>query len=65
MRGVRETMAPVRGYDEASLPGTPEFRKEQEYGRDGVVLGAEDAEQLRQTAVAFGVDLPDALSYPD
>ena len=62
VRGVRETMAPVRGYDEANLPGTPEFRKQQEYGRDGVVLGLEDAQQLGRTAADFGVEVPQALS---
>ena len=30
VRGVRETMAPVRGYDEATVPGTIEHRKERE-----------------------------------
>ncbi|NKB72150.1 MAG: hypothetical protein GKR89_34160 [Candidatus Latescibacteria bacterium] len=60
-RGVRQTMAPVRGYDEANLPGAPEFRKEQEYSRDGVILGLEDAEKLRQTAAEFAVEVPQAL----
>ena len=50
VRGVRETMAPLRGYEEATLPGTIEFRKEREYGRTGVPIGVEDLEQLNQLA---------------
>ncbi len=50
VRGVRETMTPLRGYEEATLPGTIEFRKEREYGRTGVPLGVEDLEQLNRLA---------------
>ena len=56
VRGVRETMAPVRGYDEATVPGTIEQRKEREYRRDGVPIGLEDLELLNQTAAEL--DLP-------
>ena len=56
VRGVRETMEPVRGYDEATLPGTLEFRKEQEYARDGVPVGPQELESLRKTAREFGVE---------
>lgn len=61
VRGVRQTMKPVSGYDEATLPGTPESRNELEYGRHGVPLGLEDAELLRRMAQECGVDLPGAL----
>ena len=56
VRGVRETMEPVRGYDEATLPGTHEFRNEQEYARDGVPVGPYELESLEKTAREFGVD---------
>ena len=55
VRGVRETMAPLRGYDEATLPGTPEARREQEYRRDGAPISFADIERLNQTAEAFGL----------
>jgi LDH2 family malate/lactate/ureidoglycolate dehydrogenase len=48
VRGVRETMAPVRGYTEATLPGTIEFRNEEAYGREGIPMGLEDVEQLEE-----------------
>ena len=56
VRGVRETMAPVRGYDEATVPGTIESRKEGEYRQDGVPVGLEDLALLNQTAA--DLDLP-------
>ncbi len=58
VRGVRETMIPVRGYDEATLPGTIEYRKEREYGRDGVPVGLEDVENLEDVGRIFGVTPP-------
>lgn len=61
VRGVRETMRPVRGYDEATLPGTIEQRLEQEYRRDGVPMGERELTMLRETAEEFGVELPPAL----
>ena len=61
VRGVRDTMRPVRGYEEASLPGTVEQRMEQEYRRDGVPVGERELTMLRETSEEFGVDLPPAL----
>jgi LDH2 family malate/lactate/ureidoglycolate dehydrogenase len=55
VRGVRETMAPVRGYPEATLPGTIEFRKEQEYRQTGVPVALEDLESLEKAGQEFGV----------
>jgi len=55
VRGVRQTMAPVRGYAEATLPGTIEHRKEQEYGKDGVPMALEDLESLEKAGREFGV----------
>ena len=56
MPGVRETMAPVRGYDEATVPGTMEYRKEHQYRHEGIPIGLEDLELLDQTAMEL--DLP-------
>ena len=58
VRGVRQTMEPVRGYDEATLPGTIEYRKEQEYGQDGVPMGLEDVQVLAEVGREFGVEPP-------
>lgn len=58
VRGVRETMIPVRGYDEATLPGTIEHRKEQEYSQIGVPVGLEDVERLEEVGQIFGVVPP-------
>jgi LDH2 family malate/lactate/ureidoglycolate dehydrogenase len=55
VKGVRTTMEPVLGYSEATLPGTMEHRKEQEYARQGVPVGVEDLEQLEQCGAEFGV----------
>ena len=61
VRGVRETMAPVRGYDEATLPGTIEHRNQEHYRREGVPVGDTEVGLLRETAAEFGVELPPAL----
>ena len=55
VRGVRETMDPVRGYPEATLPGTIEQRKSEEYARDGVPIAIEDVERLEACGREFGV----------
>lgn len=56
VRGVRETMAPVRGYDRADLPGSVEARLEQDYRRHGVPVGVDDLAQLNE--VAADLDIP-------
>ena len=63
VRGVRETMKPVIGYPEATLPGTPEYRNERANAREGVPIGTEEVELLRNVAAECGVKLPDALSF--
>ena len=63
VRGVRENMEPVRGYDEATLPGTVEFHREQEYRRDGVPLGLDDIELLKRTAKETGVKPPKVFFF--
>ena len=61
VRGVRQTMKPVIGYEEATLPGTPEYRNEETRSRDGIPLGSEEVDILRDVAGEFKVDLPTAL----
>ena len=61
VRGVRQTMKPVIGYEEATLPGTPEYRNEETRTRDGIPLGSEEVDILRNVAGEFKVDLPTAL----
>lgn len=59
-RDVEERAGPRRqrwtphnlSYDEATLPGTIEFRKEQEYRRDGIPV---DLGQLEKDGQEFGV----------
>lgn len=55
VRGVRQTMDPVRGYPEATLPGTIEYRKEQEYRKNGIPVAIEDLESLEKAGLEFGV----------
>ncbi|MBI2506037.1 MAG: Ldh family oxidoreductase [Candidatus Latescibacteria bacterium] len=55
---VREEMIPLKGYDEATLPGTMEHRKTQEYSREGIPMGLEDLERLEKTGAELGVAAP-------
>ncbi len=43
VRGVRETMEPLPGNEEATLPGTIEHRNQQAYAAEGVPIGLEAA----------------------
>ena len=61
VRGVRETMKPVIGYPEATLPGTPEHRNEETHTREGVPIGNEELEILRNVASEWDVEWPEAL----
>jgi ureidoglycolate dehydrogenase (NAD+) len=54
-RLAAEQMIPVEGYDEVTLPGTIEYRKESAYGRDGVPIALGDLERLEECAAEFGV----------
>jgi LDH2 family malate/lactate/ureidoglycolate dehydrogenase len=56
VRGVRETMKPLRGYDEATLPGTVEHRKAEQYAREGVPMALEDLERLAECGREFGIE---------
>jgi LDH2 family malate/lactate/ureidoglycolate dehydrogenase len=55
---VREEMIPLAGYGEATLPGTIEWRKAQEYAREGIPMAPEDLERLRKTGEELGVSVP-------
>jgi len=55
---VREEMIPLQGYDEATLPGTMEHRKAQEYSREGIPIGLEDLDRLHNAGVELGVAAP-------
>lgn len=61
VRGVRETMKPVIGYPEATLPGTPEYRNEETHKNEGVPIGTEEVELLRDVASEWDVELPEGL----
>ena len=56
--GVRRHMEPVRGYPEATLPGTPEERLERQYRREGVPLALADSLALEEIAAELGVEKP-------
>lgn len=58
VRLAGEQLIPLRGYDEVTLPGTPEHRNEEAYARDGVPVGVEDVERLAECGRAFGVAPP-------
>ena len=58
VRGVREEMVPLRGYDEATLPGTPEARNEVKYRREGVPIAMDTLERLEQLGEHLGVKAP-------
>ena len=58
VREVREEMIPVRGYDEATMPGTVEQRLELENAREGVPIDPKALERLEETGAEFGVVAP-------
>ena len=58
VQGVREEMVPVRGYDEATLPGTPEARNEVKYRNEGIPLALDTLEGLEKLGEEAGVSPP-------
>jgi LDH2 family malate/lactate/ureidoglycolate dehydrogenase len=56
--GVRQDMVPVRGYDEATLPGTIEHRKQQEYRREGIPIALDALEGLEKLGEESGIEPP-------
>ncbi|MGY8823204.1 MAG: Ldh family oxidoreductase [Candidatus Latescibacterota bacterium] len=56
VRGVRETMDPLPGNEEATLPGTIEHRNQQAYAAEGVPIGLEDLERLEKCGRESGVE---------
>ncbi len=53
-----EQMIPLRGYDEVTLPGTPEHRNEEAYGKDGVPIALEDVTRLEECGREFNTTPP-------
>ena len=49
---------PLWGYNEVTLPGTPEYRNEQDYGRDDIAIGLEDIERLEAGEHEYGIAPP-------
>ena len=56
VRGVRENMEPVRGYDEATLPGTIEDRNAEEYTRNGVPMALDTLAKLEACGRELGIE---------
>ena len=56
MFGVNATLMPIRGFDEAGLPGSVEARLEQDYRSQGVAVGSDDVALLNNTAEYCGVE---------
>jgi LDH2 family malate/lactate/ureidoglycolate dehydrogenase len=56
VRGVRETMQPVRGYAEATLPGTVEHRNQLAYAEEGVPLADDELQRLEECGRECGVE---------
>lgn len=52
------TLQPMSGTDETSLPGTPEWRREERYRRDGIPVAEDHQELLENIAMELGLDLP-------
>ena len=50
-----ELMAPLRGYDEVTLPGTSEQCNEEAYSRDGIPIAFEDVGRLEECGREFGI----------
>ena len=51
-------MIPVAGYDETTLPGVVEHRRENEYRQRGVPVGTEELKRLEECATEFDVPIP-------
>jgi ureidoglycolate dehydrogenase (NAD+) len=51
-------MIPVAGYDETTLPGVVEHRREETYRQEGVPMAKEDLQRLADCAAEFGIDVP-------
>ena len=58
VKGVRQDMTPLRGYQEATLPGTVEHRNEAAYSQEGIPLGLDQLERLENAGKEFNVTPP-------
>jgi LDH2 family malate/lactate/ureidoglycolate dehydrogenase len=51
-------MQPFPGYAEANLPGGPEWKREQQYAKEGIPISAESVASLEKRAGEFGLAVP-------
>ena len=58
IRDIRETFAPMPGYDEALLPGAVEERCMELHRREGIRFGDSEQKAARDLHEFFGVPLP-------
>jgi len=58
VRLAREQLIPLRGYDEATLPGTVEHRLEKEYRAEGIKMGQLELDRLAETGAELGISIP-------
>jgi LDH2 family malate/lactate/ureidoglycolate dehydrogenase len=58
VRDVRETYAPLPGYDRALLPGAIEEERLRQHRREGIRYGEMEQEAARQASQRLGVPLP-------
>ena len=58
VRLAREQLIPLRGYTEATLPGTVEHRLEAEYRVEGIKMGRQEQERLTEVGHDLGVEIP-------
>jgi len=53
-----DQMQPFPGYDEATLPGGPEWKRERQYAEEGIPLTKEAVEDLETLAAEYGLTVP-------
>jgi len=58
VRLAREELIPLRGYDEATLPGAVEHRFEEEYSRDGIKMATDHIRSLVELGQELDVPVP-------
>jgi LDH2 family malate/lactate/ureidoglycolate dehydrogenase len=58
VRMAREQLIPIKGYDEATLPGAVEHRLEQQYRAEGIHFGDREQERITELAQEMGVERP-------
>lgn len=58
VRMAREQLIPIKGYDEATLPGAIEHKLEKQYRAEGIRFGEAEQERITELATEFGVERP-------